>query len=120
MEPFVTRWIVKVAEGRYAIVDDEEDLEDWDDTVLEITIPATAATMFDSIMHAYYGMQTYLDAQWMIMESKLSHALPAYETETGGVSGDDLQFIQAFNTIVKDNNLEQIHDDVLDDPDDEQ
>jgi hypothetical protein len=116
MEPFVKRWIVRVSPGRYAMTDDFQDTEDWDDTVLEVSIPATAAFMFDSIMHSWYVLQEYMNAQWELMEHKLALEEDGYEQETGGVSADDLSFMTAFNAIIKSNSLENIADKVLDDP----
>jgi hypothetical protein len=71
MEQFVSRWIVEISPGRYAMVDDVDELSDWDGDVLEISLPVTVAFMYDSIMHAWYNIQAFMNIQWMTMQAKL-------------------------------------------------
>ena len=63
---YVKRWIVEISYKRYAIIDDPEELEGWEDQVLEVKVPASIAEMLDATMRAYYNVQTYLGAQWEI------------------------------------------------------
>lgn len=63
---YVKRWIVEISHKRYALIDDLEELAGWEEAILEVRLPPSAAEMLDATMRAYYNVQTYLDAQWEI------------------------------------------------------
>jgi hypothetical protein len=100
-EQFVKRWVVEIGNGRFMIFDDEADIAEAEaDEVLEITIPATMATMLDFVQHSYYSMQSYLEAQWTLMQQKLRQDEPEYD---GEFSGDDNAFLSEFDAIIRKN-----------------
>ena len=100
-EEFVKRWIAQIDEHQFIMFDDEEDVDDWD-CVLEVTIPATMAVSMDFTQHAYYTFQRYCSLQWEIMQRKLEAA----GSEEVVYDGDNTAFQSAFDSIIRNNNLE--------------
>jgi hypothetical protein len=105
-QDFETRYVVVLDDGRLLVYTDFEDIEEWDE-VLEIKVPATMAHAFDFVQDAYRTMQTYLRAQWELMQRKLE--LDAGTTREVSPEGMDniymeLKFRQIINNNFKDGN----------------
>jgi len=99
----VRRWLVQVDEYRWLLYDDEDDIEDWD-TILEVRLPREMALMLDYTQHSYFQMQGYFEAQWESMQRKLKADEPEYLEG----DGDEITFQRQFDSIVKENGLDDI------------
>lgn len=107
-EMFVTRWVIHLDDGRYVMYDDQTHIEESDE-VLEIRLPTSMAYMLDHTQDAFYNMQGYMHAQWMLMHEKLAMdagETPIYDMVEQPMDGDSRAFEEKFMSIIRNNNLE--------------
>jgi len=104
MEDKTARWIIRADDGQYFLYHNLDDVPSDSEDILEVRLPDNMAMMLDYTQHSYMNMQVYFHAQWELMQDKLALDEPVYESKK--VSGDDdVAFEEAFETIVKNNNL---------------